>query len=302
MAKFQRTFTLTVQGRSGRSYTFTDPLTCIFDVQSRITGGVNSGHFMLYNLDPLTRFDIEFDSAIDIDSAGALVRRPLVFNAGYVTEGFQPVVFQGDVTRAFSYRDGTEIITDISVKDGLTAIQKAQIQSSRAYPWDARSEVERIVKTMAPYGVSLGAVGSLFQGYQPKRGTMWLGSSWDVLKSIAAARGGGAYVNQMKVYVMAPTDVIEPPSTLAQLDSTTGLIDTPRRSGWTVTAQMIFEPRVQLGQKLKLLSRVSPSLNGAYAVWAVGHRGMISGAKDGGCITSLEMMQSSSPFFTVALQ
>ena len=303
MAKFQRVYTLTVQGRSGKVYTFTDPLTLVFDTQSRLTSGINTGHFMLYNLDPITRFDLEFDSALDIDSAGALVRRPLVFNAGYVTEGFEPLCFQGDVFRAFSYREDTgDVVTDFEVKDGGLAIQKAQVQSSRAYPWNAKDEVTRLVSTMAPYGVSLGAVGSLFDGYTPQRGVMHLGATWDNLKKLAGAAGGGVYINQTKVYVMSPNDVLTPAATLAQLDATTGLLDTPIRSGWTVTAKMIFEPRLQLGQQLRIKSQVTPSLNGTYAVWAIGHRGIISGAKDGGCVTNVELFQSSSPFFTVGLQ
>lgn len=299
MSKFQRTFTLTVQGRFGTTYTFRTPLTLIFDVQKRAASGVNSGHFMLYNLSPSVRSDIEYDSAIDIDGDGVAVRRAVQFKAGYVTEGAEQLVFQGNIKKASFYRDGPEVVTDIEVMDGLSAVQLAQIASSRAYPWDPKAEVARIVQTMAPYGVKLGAVGSLFDTLQRTRGAMWLGASWDVLKKFAAAQGGYACIDQEKVYLMGPYDALVPQGTIPELNAASGLIGTPRRSGWVVDADMLFEPRVQLMQQLKLTSVVNPSLNGTYSVQAISHRGIISGAKDGGCVTSFSLFGAPKPFVLV---
>jgi hypothetical protein len=293
---------MTVQGRFGTVYTFKTPLTCIFDIQKRAASGINSGHFMLYNLSPSVRSDIEYDSAIDIDSEGVSVRRSFQFKAGYTTEGAEQICFQGSIKKATFYRDGPDVMTDIEVMDGLSAVQLAQIQSSTSHPWDPKTEVARIVQTMSPYGVKLGAIGSLFNDLQRTRGVMWLGSSWDILKKFAVAQGGYACIDEEKVYLMGPNDALVPQGTIPELDATTGLLDTPRRSGWVIDAQMLFEPRVKLMQQLKLASTVNPSLNGTYVVMAIGHRGIISGAKDGGCVTSFSLFGPPNPFVLVTPQ
>lgn len=292
MSKFQRTFTMTVQGRSGKVYTFTDPLTCVFDINRRSEGGLNSAHFMIYNLSAATRNDIEYDSAIDLDNAGFSTRRPFQFKAGYKTEGYQPVLFEGTIKKAFYYRDsGPDIVTEIDVTSGLDAIQKAQIQSSQASPWDGKNEARKILNTMRQYGVTEGAVGSLFDGLTSERGVVWLGSAWNVLKRYAQSRGGRAFIDNQKVYVLGPNDVLNVPGALPQLDATTGLIGTPRRSAHVVNADMLFEPRMQLMQQLRLVSSVTKTINGTFSVQALCHRGIISGAKDGGVVTSLELVE-----------
>lgn len=302
MSKFQRAYRLTVQGRFGTTYTFQEPLTVVFDINTRATGDYCSAHFLLYNLSPVVRNDIEFDSAIDIDGIGATFRRALVFNAGYVSESILPVLFQGDVSKAFSYRDGPDVVTDITANSGLTARQRAQIMYSRAAGWKAEAEVAQMVQTMSPYGVKLGAIGSLFRKHTATRGVTWLGSTWDVIKKLAAAQGGYACINQGKVFVMGPNDVLPPLGTIDRLDATTGLIGTPRRTAWTVDAQMIFEPRVQLLQQLVVKSNVARTINGTFSVQAIGHRGIISGAKDGGVITAFSLVQPPNALILVAQQ
>ncbi|MES2155462.1 MAG: hypothetical protein V4510_10040 [bacterium] len=301
MSKFQRTFKMEVQGRSGTLYTFTDPLTCVFETSSRLTQGINSAHFMIYNLSAEKRRDIQFDSAIDIDGGGHVIRRTFQFSAGYLSEGYQPVIFQGNISKAFSYRDSgsADVITDICVMDGQDAVQRSQVASSSAHPWGAKAEVAKLVKTMNQHGVTLGAVGSLFDGLTSTRGVTWLGSTWDVLKRLAGANNGVAFINMEKVYLLSASDSLLFPGAIPKLDASTGLMGTPRRSGWTVDAEMIFEPRVYAGQRLQVDSTVEPSINGDFRVDAVSHRGIISGAKDGGVVTAFSLFHPKEGLETV---
>lgn len=299
MSKFQRTYTLKIQGRLGTEYTFKDPITCIFDIQSQAAQGNNSSRFMLYNLAPSERSDLQFDSAIDIDAAGETVKRAFQFRAGYESESYQPVLAEGNVKTAFSYRDGPDVITEIEVQDGLSAMQRSQISTTTSTGWNPRAEAVKLIETMKPQGVTLGAIGSLFNKLKPTRGVTWLGSTWDVLTRLARAQGGYACINQQKLYLMGPRDVLEAPGALPVLDATTGLIGTPRRTGFTVTAEMIFEPRFVLMQRIKAQSIITPSIRGEFAVWRIGHRGIISGAKDGGVITSVQLFGPPDPFVPV---
>jgi len=283
MSKFQRTFKLTVQGKSGNTYVISDPLTVIFDVNRRAYGSLNTGHFMVYNLGAAARGDIQYDNAIDAEA------RPFQFQAGYISEGYKPILFKGTLQRALSYRDGPNIVTEMQVLDGGEAVQKAQIERTRNYPWDPATEIRQIISLMNPHGVTVGALGSIVQNMRATRGVTWIGSVWDVLCKVAAAKGGYACIDLQKVYIMAQNDALAIPGAIPQLDASTGLIGTPRRSGWILDAEMIFEPRVQLMQALKVVSSVNPNINGTYAVQAISHRGIISQAKDGGVVTAMSL-------------
>lgn len=294
MSKFQRRYTMVVQGRSSRLYTIQYPLTCVFDINRRAFGSLNTGHFLVYNLNAATRGDLQYDNAMDAGDA-----RAFSFNAGYASEigpGFGPLLFQGTLQSALSYREGPDVVTELQVLDGGIAVQNAQIELSRNHPWEPSDAVRQIAATMNQYGVRFGAVGSLFDAYKASRGVTWIGSTWDVLKKLATNQGGYACIDLQKVYMMAQRDALVMPGAVPTLNASTGLIGTPRRSGWTVEAQMIFEPNLQLMQLLKVESKINPNINGSFSVQALGHRGIISGAKDGGVITAASLYDSPTGF------
>lgn len=295
--KFQRKYTLKIQGKSGEIHTIRYPTTCIFDTQRRASSGINSGHFMLYNLDPDVLRDIAFDFYIDSE------RRSFQFFAGYATEGFEALISQGNVRSAFFYREGPDVITDIVIQDGGFMAQKAQIIRSRAFPWNERTEAEEVVQTLFPFGITLGAIGSLVgETNKATRGIKWGGSTWDQLKDFAAHRGGTAFVDFEKVYMLAEDDVLAVPGEIPELNETTGMIGTPRRSGWIVDAQMLFEPSLILRQLMKIKSEINTSIVGTFAVQTICHRGIISGAKDGGVLTALRLQGSPNQFRQVQRQ
>lgn len=286
MSKFQRTFTMKVQGRSGFVHTFQTPLTCSLNINKVAGPGYNTGNFMVYNLSRETRRDIEYDSAIDIDTKGAAIFRSFEFYAGYSTEGPEPLLFTGTIRQAKSYRDTVDVITEIDVGDGQAGMQRAPIYASSAATIPLKEEIASIIQAMAPYGVSLGAIGSLFDGYQDVRGRARLDTAWNEIKKSAAANNGYACIDNQKVYVMATSDVLVIPGNIPNLNAETGLLGTPRRSANVVEAQMIFEPRLRLMQLINIQSTVNPAITGDFQVITMSHRGIISGAKDGGCVTS----------------
>ena len=302
MSKFQRTYNLSVQGRSGTIYNFSEPLTLVFNTESKAASGIASARFMIYNISKKKRDDIQFDRTIDIDDDKKIIRRVVIFKAGYELEGYKPIVFQGNIKKAFSYREGPNVITDITVMDGLNAVQKAQVLYSQSFPWDPVKQAETIINTMGEHGVKLGAIGSLFDNLKRTRGVMWLGSAWDVLKQFSYAQGGCASIHKEKIYLMGPEDAIVPPGEIPQLDSSTGIIGTPKRSGWIVNADMVFEPRIQLWQKLKVKSSINPDINGTFRVDGILHRGAISEAIGGGLITSFILYNGPGKFKEIPIQ
>lgn len=247
---------------------------------------------MIYNLGENARNDIQFDNAIDA-RLNAPVGLSLTFRAGYESEGYMPTLFAGRLLRAFSYREGATVITEIQVLDNCNALQYAQVeQTFAADVWKTKRKecVQQLMGLMRPYGVSIGAIGTLFNGMQSTRGVTFVGSVWEVLKRLAAGRGGYACMDQGKAFLMSQSDALVVPGAIPKLDASTGLIDTPRRSGWIVDARMLFEPRVQLMQEINVESSANANINGTYIVQAVSHSGIISRAKDGGAVTSLSLM------------
>jgi len=57
-----------------------------------------------------------------------------------------------------------------------------------------------------------------------------------------------------------------------------------------VTAEMLFEPRLKIGQVVELVSRDYPSLNQLYKVIGIQHSGTISDAVGGKCKTTVRML------------
>ncbi len=228
------------------------------------------------------------DYAIDAGSRGGIISN-FTLRAGYVSEGYLPIIFKGNLKSALSYREGPDVITEIEVLDGGDAAYRAQIERTRNAGWDPVEEVGILVKTLNKHGVSLGVLGTIIKNIKSTRGVTWLGSVWHILKKIATSQGGYACIDMEKVYMMAENDVLIVPGAIPKLDSSTGLIGTPRRSGWKVDAQMLFEPRLQLNQEIGLESVFSPDINGQYKIQVISHRGIISGAKDGGLITALNL-------------
>ena len=294
MSKLQRWFQMNVQGRSGKIHTFETPLTVSFDTSRTSFSSLNTGHFAIKNLSRQTRLDLQYDFQYDI------VPRTFTFFAGYQSEGWQPLVFVGTLQKAFSYRDGPDVVTDITVLDGGKAALTAQINRPHTFPWDAKTEMTALVQTLNQYGVTLGAIGTLFNGFVPTRGTTWVGNTWDVVSNFCGDLGGYACIDGGKVYLLAQSDVVAASGSVTTIDASTGLIGTPRRSGWSVDAAMLFEPRISLLQKLAISSDVEPSINGTYSVQTVAHRGIISGAVAGDLLTHITMVGSPTGFTTVA--
>lgn len=290
MSKFQRQYTVTVQGRSLNTYVFKDPLTLVFNTNRRAFGSLNTASFTIYNLTEATRKDLQFDNVLDASLNGGR-GLSFEFKAGYVSEGFQPTLFAGTIQRAFSYREGPNVLTEMQILDGGNAVQYAQVERTRNYPWDPEAELRQLVALMNPFGVTLGAIGSLARNIGRTRGVTWIGSVWDVIRKIASSNGGYACIDLKKAYIMSQNDALAIPGALPVLNASTGLIGTPRRSGWIVDAEMIFEPRVQLMQSIRVESTINPNINGTYSIQSIGQRGVISAAVDGGVITSLSLSQ-----------
>jgi hypothetical protein len=122
--------------------------------------------------------------------------------------------------------------------------------------------------------------------------------------------GGGVFIDNGIVNCLGDNECLQPQG-IPIIDDSAGLLGTPTREQSILTLDMIFEPRVVVGQIILVNSSTGgqqilfdnlgnpiglaanagtvTNFNGYYKVNSVKHRGMISGAVCGDAVTSLRM-------------
>jgi len=69
----------------------------------------------------------------------------------------------------------------------------------------------------------------------------------------------------------------------------------PRRQNTYIQVDIIFEPRIQVGQIVEIVSQIDPRFNGQWKVQGIKHSGTISGAVGGDCKTTLQLFYGTAP-------
>lgn len=249
-------------------------LTIEFEITRQLWSSSQEGTFRIINLGEGTR------DLLTKDKMATNEFRAIQFWAGY--ESFpRPRIFNGFVSNATSYRRGTEIVTEINAYDGGMAMANGYTSRTIA------PNMER-TQLLAELGRSLpGISGDPIIGNVPGknlRGQVLFGNTWALIlqesSQLAAIDNG-----QMKVLAMA--DVIQTDFDL--IDSSSGLLGSPRRTPTKLEFTMIFEPRLTIGQIIELRSSSNKLYNGTYKVMGFTHSGVISPVVSGKCETVVSL-------------
>ena len=283
MSKFQRNYTLHVQGADMSIYTFTYPMTLEFNIESRaFPYSAGTGHFRIYNLSKDTRKIVYKDPFTKI-------LRTVVLEAGYGDNLYR--LFYGNIKQAMSYREegSVNFITEIEGFDwsfGMTETDSNfTLNASPSSPLYASTIIDRLIEDLTTSGISRGIVnkaGFDIGGPICTRPFVASGNTWQILKNIT---NGNCFISSGVVHCLLDDDYIV--GSIPKIDSSTGLLSTPRKSGTQLTIDMLFEPSLALAQRLELLGQSEPLYNGTYKVLGISHRGVISGAVNGKCTTSV---------------
>jgi hypothetical protein len=293
LLKFQRNYELEVVGNDGNLYVFTYPLTLEFMVKRNVLASANTGNFRIYNLGQQHRNVIYKDQF-----SPNLSFRSLIVKAGYgVNQAISlPIIFQGNVMQAQSYRQEKSVnfITEIDGYDYAWVMTNAS--SNRNYPSgtvlqsqiikDLIGDLTKTVPTdPTNKGASLG-VGAISPQYDVtyNQNVAIVGNTWDNLQKIT---NNQAYIDNGNVYCLFENDVFNGDLTI--IDSQTGLLGTPKKQDRMIIVEMLFEPRLQVGQQVQIISsslaQYPNNNNGYFKVVGIEHRGTISGAVSGECKT-----------------
>lgn len=296
--KSQRVFWMQVQGAS-QTWTFQSPLTLELDVTRAMFQSLADGTFRIYNLSSSTRRDI-FQDWSDQGSF-----RQVTLRAGYLSwrPGFAgpvgsnstaqgplnvnalPVIFSGNITKAYSQREGSSWVTTISAWDGGFAVTTGDISAPLVADTSTNQQFTQLIQAMGST-VSIGYIDPDLD-VQSIRGVSLSGSPWEKIQQMANALYATAFIDLGKVYIISNGGFI-PNLTggLSVISPSSGLLDTPMKQNTKLTFPMIFEPRLKIGQQITLQS-IETVNNGNYPIVGLGHVGTISDAVGGDLRTNV---------------
>lgn len=271
--KFNRNYRLSVQGRGGEIHVIEPPFTMEFDISRKYYKSANYSSIRIYNLSAANRDDIRKNRWDYGDY------RSIVLQAGYNNNLF--TVFSGNVTQAWSVREGTNFITQMESFDGGFALTNGVFNSPIPANTSKKEAIKTIMSTSGAFpNVIPGAIGN-YQGVS-SRGNPMNGSPMDLLTDLT---GGGAFIDNGKCYALQDNECLA--GSILEISSASGLLGTPLLEESFLTFDMIFEPGVFVGQQVSLKSLTAANFNNFYKVISIKHHGVISESVCGDATTSI---------------
>lgn len=273
MVKYNRNYLLLIQKKDFTTLKITLPFTVEFDIHRNSLSSANTCSIRIYNLSPNNRTQIRKDQ---FDWADL---RSISFAAGYGDK--LSLAFQGNISQAWSVREGSNMITQIECYDGGYAYVNAV--TNNQFPADTTQE--SIIDSLASSlpGVTKGAIGS-YPG-QISRGNSLSGPTTDLLDE---ATGGGFFIDNGKAHCLNDNECLA--GDIPLINSKSGLLGTPIKEQTYINFDVLFEPSLKVGQLIRLESETADHFNGTHKVLSIKHRGMISDAVCGTAITSVGLL------------
>lgn len=296
LKKLNRKYRLTIQDVDenrepiNKAVVIENPFTIRFSINRNIFQEVNQGDFEIYNLAPDTYnrlfydyFSINryFGDDETTRSVGNKWKsRTVILEAGY--EGMEmSIIFVGDMWSCYTERRGADVITRIHAIIGLRA---TSISSDVSFGSTTRNKVLMYLADDMHLKMKLYQI-------EDKEFNRPISISGNSFANIQKYSGDIAYIDNNEIKVLKYDDAFE--SEVALINDESGLLGVPQRENGILSVNMIFEPRLTVGQKIEIQSRIAPMFNGQYKVFGLKHDGVISGAESNRVVTSIQMMVGS---------
>lgn len=291
MEKFNRVYSLSVEVddgintsplrdefRANKSLTITLPYSIDFEICRQNLTSAQTGTFRIFNLGEKTR------DAIQKDIFQFTQLRAIQFRAGYDSPSgkFMPLVFNGTVKTAYSYRVDQTWITEIDAYDGGWQMTNGNLVSITQSPGIAAADTILQLSRLLPNQSGSPIIGNF--PVMNKRGEVLFGNAWDL---VLQKSNGLAFIDNGQVKVLNYNEVIQ--GEIPVISSETGLLGSPKRTTSTLEFDMIFEPRLTVGQIVEVQSVTNRKFNRAWKVIGFEHRGTISPVVAGECLTSVRL-------------
>jgi len=284
--KFNPVYKLSVEVADG-NVSLELPFSCEFEIRRQYMASAQTATFRIYNLGEPTR------NRLYKDQYDVTQFRAIQFRAGYASEGFTPLLFNGTVLKASSFRAGASVnfITEIEAYDGAFAMVNGDTSQAFAAGVDVADVIRNLNKDLP--GVSASPIIGTVEG-KTKRGSVYTGNTWN---NIVQLSNGLAIIDNGQLKVLGENEAIE--AEIPVITSASGLLGSPRRTNAMIEFDMVFEPRFTVGQIVRLESETNTIFNGTYKVMGFVHSGMISPAVGGERKTTVSLWKGTAALVTV---
>ena len=284
MIKLQRNYILVVETDIGL-LTIKPPFSLEFDITRNDMAATNISSLKIYNLSATNRELIRKD-----EYSGSVLRK-ISLKAGYGNN--LSTVAVGNINHAWSERVGTNWITQIESFDGGYAETAATYNTAHYKGALNQGIPANIIASMKDYDISLGAIGN----YPGKlvRGNAMTGNAFKVLKEFT---GNEFFVDNGIAHCLGDSEAILGENFI--IDSSTGLLGTPKKDRIFFRLSMIFEPRLHMGQVVTINSNSGINFAGTCKVVSLKHHGMISPTVCGDATTEVGLLPGTFILFNSA--
>lgn len=228
---FNRVVSLVIgkEGGSGRELT---GLRIAFSIQKGATKSPNQCTCKIWNLSPDTRALVE------------VIGNVLILKAGYVDDIGAINIFQGDVTRTLTVREGPDWITEIEMQDGLSEFRDTKTSVSFGKGITVRQVVSQIAKT---FGLPVRELPDNIASKQYPSGFAFVGRSRDALDKACNNLGLEWSIQNREIQIIKKGGVFKQTAIVLSPDS--GLIGSPARESKTMTEKAAAKEGITKKQK-----------------------------------------------------
>lgn len=212
------------------------PIDVAFHAEKTVRGEPNTAAIRIWNLAESNRRQVS-----------EAHRKVVRLEAGYV--GARHVVFQGEVRRAWTERDGADLVTVIEAAEGGRSYAAARI--NRSYP-PGTSKATVVRDLVTALGLGLGNSAEAATGTY-SAGTVVSGLASAELTGVLASLGYGWSVQAGAIQVLRNGQALQGTSVFLSPD--TGLVGSPVvDADGTLTCKMLIMPDVYPGRQLRIES------------------------------------------------
>lgn len=276
VGKFQYNYYLKIEtNKRGEFLEVRPPLTIDFSIAKNTLASITNGTISIYNLNKYSRKSIQKDS-YEYSKLG----RTIELLGGYGNNLYS--IFKGNILSAQSERQGTDFVTTVECYDGGYAKKQGYISKTFQKGTPYLKVVESLVATLSDFGVTKGAIGEVLG--ETTRAISLEGYAYDLLIHYT---GGNCFIADSKVYVLNNREFTG--DYIPEINADTGILGTPVVEETKLKFSMIFEPRINAGQLIKVNSSTTSSekVNGEYKVTSVTHRGTFSDGVSSSVVTEI---------------
>jgi hypothetical protein len=273
---FGRRVAVTVGIGGGQALRVTG-LDVAFRVSKTLAREPNTAEVQLWNLAPSTRQRFE-----------AVKRQRIRIEAGY-GDGLG-VIFEGDLRKGASHRDGPAVVTTLEAADGERAYRGARVNRSFGPDTSLRSVIESVARSL---GLGLGNLDEVsdadFEGLGQSyaEGTVVSGPARDELDGLLRSAGIEWLIQDGVLQLLVRDRALR--ATAVRLTPGTGLVESPSLDSENVLrARALLQPGIYPGRKVVVESEF---ITGTYRVqraeylgdtrggdWIVEIEGKVAGA------------------------